>query len=317
MRISGFTMVKNGDRLYYPVAASIRSILPIVDEFVVALGDCDDGDGTRAAIESIGDEKIRIIDTVWDLEKYPNGTENAHQTDIAKEHCSGDWLFYLQADEVVHEKDLDEIYARCAQLKDDEQVEGLLFDYIHFWGDYDHYQHGHGWYKEEIRIVRNHPEIHSWRSAQSFRRIPAFDGKDYRQKEGTYKLKVARVKAHILHYGWVRPPHLMMDKKKSLDTIHKGAQDVAELYKEASRHFDYGPLGQLARYTDTHPAVMKEWIEKMDWQDYLNQGTEDDRPKGERGPQDRWKNRFLTWVEQKIFGGRPLGGSRNYILLKR
>ncbi|MEL6853091.1 MAG: hypothetical protein AAFP92_31565, partial [Bacteroidota bacterium] len=174
MKISGFTMVKNADKLYYPIKASIASILPLVDEFVVALGDCDADDRTREEILSLASEKIRIIDTVWNLERYPNGMENAHQTDLAKAACSGDWLFYLQADEVVHEADLPKIKQACQRWLDDPQVEGLLFNYRHFWGDYDHYQDCHGWYPREIRIVRNDPEIHSWESAQSFRRIPDF-----------------------------------------------------------------------------------------------------------------------------------------------
>ena len=104
MRISGFTFCKNADKLYYPIKQSIQSILPIVDEFIVNIGDCDDDDKTVELIESINSPKIKIIFSEWNLEKYPNGTENAHQTDIAKNACSGDWLFYLQADEVVHEK---------------------------------------------------------------------------------------------------------------------------------------------------------------------------------------------------------------------
>jgi len=176
MKISGFTMGKNALKLYYPMRQSVESILPLVDEFVVALGDSDADDITRAEIEAIGSEKIRIVDTVWDIEKYPRGMEHAHQTDIAMKHCKGDWLFYLQSDEVVHERDLEPIRKRCEELLDDHRVEGLLFRYRHFWGDYEHVQDGHCWYRKEIRIVRNLPEVHSWESAQSFRKIPDFDG---------------------------------------------------------------------------------------------------------------------------------------------
>ena len=100
--ISGFSMGKNAMKLYYPMKQSVMSILPIVDEFIVVLGDSDEDDITRKEILSIGSDKIKIIDTVWDIEKYPRGMENAHQTDIAIEHCSGEWLFYLQSDEVMH-----------------------------------------------------------------------------------------------------------------------------------------------------------------------------------------------------------------------
>lgn len=202
MKISGFTMGRNVDKRYYPVEASIKSILPIVDEFVVALGKGDADDRTREIIENIDSDKIRIIETEWDLKKYPNGTEKAHQTDIAKEACTGDWLFYLQADEVVHEKYLPVIKQRCEALLDNKMVEGLLFKYRHFWGDYDHYHESHPWYKNKIRVIRNDSEIHSWKSAQSFRCISGFDYINYRQEEKTYKLKVATVDAYIYQYGW-------------------------------------------------------------------------------------------------------------------
>jgi hypothetical protein len=310
-------MVKNATKLYYPIKAVVASILPIVDEFVIALGDCDPDDRTREEVESLQSSKVRIIDTVWDLKKYPNGTENAHQTDIAKEQCSGDWLFYLQADEVVHEKYLPVIQEHCQKYLDDQEVEGLLFNYVHFWGDYEHHQIGHNWYKKEIRIIRNDPEIHSWESAQSFRRIPDFDGLHYRQQEGTYKLKVAQIPAYVYHYGWVRPPHFMQNKKKSLDTIHKGQERVAELYKDKPDYFDYGPLGRAARFEGTHPEVMQEFIRQFDWKDQLNYGKQYIHADSERHKHDKLKYRLLTFLEQRLLGGRTIGGFKNYRLVRK
>ena len=310
-------MVRNATKLYYPVREAVESILPIVDEFVVALGKGDPDDTTREEVEKIGSEKIRIIDTEWDLERYPNGTENAHQTDIAKNACSGDWLFYLQADEVVHENDLPIIKRRCSELLEDKDVEGLLFQYRHFWGDYNHYHRSHGWYPHEIRIVRNDPDIHSWESAQSFRRIPDFDGLHYRQQEGTFKLKVAPVDAWIYHYGWVRPPDFMQRKNRALDTVHKGTARVEELYKNRAEHYDYGPIGMLATFEGQHPAVMKERIAQFDWGhqlDYGNKPGKKDRPPHKH---ERWKYRLLTYLEQNLLGGRQIGGFRNYEMLKK
>jgi hypothetical protein len=314
MKISGFTMGKNVDKLYYPIKPAIMSILPIVDEFIVALGKGDEDDKTRDQIESINSNKIKIIDTVWDLDKYPNGTENAHQTDIAKSYCSGDWLFYLQADEVIHEKFLPAIKKRCEELLDDKAVEGLLFRYKHFWGDYNHFHTSHKWYKHEIRIIRNDPEIHSWESAQSFRRIPDFDGIHYRQQDGTYKLKVAKVDAEVYHYGWVRPPSLMKKKMRALDTIHKG-ESGTEKKSDFYRKFDYGPLNQLAIFDKTHPEVMKEWIKKFDWQDELQYFGKPSKTR-KKHAHEKLKYRLLTWVEQYLLKGKTLGGFKNYILLK-
>lgn len=314
MKISGFTMGRNVSKLAYPIKESIQSILPVVDEYVVALGESDADDDTLALIKSIQSPKIKIIHTKWDLEKYPDGTENAHQTDIAKKACSGDWLFYLQADEVVHEKYLATIRKRCHELLDDKEVEGLLFKYRHFWGDFDHYHDSHTWYSDEIRIVRNDPEIHSWKSAQSFRRIPGFDGINYRQKKGTHKLKVARVDAMIYHYGWVRPPHLMKNKMKALSVIHKGQEQTNRIFD--NKKFDYGPLNRLKVFRDSHPKVMRKWIKAYNWRNDL-QFSGAPAKNRRKHKHEKKKYRILSWVENNLLMGRKLGGSKNYILLKR
>lgn len=319
MKISGFTMGKNAYKLYYPMRQSVESILPIVDEFVVVLGDSDEDDLTRSEIEAIGDEKIRIVDTVWDIEKYPRGMEHAHQTDLAMEYCTGDWLFYLQSDEVVHEKDLDNIRQRCRDLVYDKDVEGLLFRYRHFWGDYQHVQDSHCWYDNEIRIVKNIPGMHSWESAQSFRKIPDFDGFNYRQQEGTFKLKVARVDAEIFHYGWVRPPAVMQSKIKAFSINHRGKEKVAEQVaaRKFDSVFDYGNLSKLTTFTGTHPDVMKEWIGRFDWADQLRFTGPARSLNPMPSKHDKLKYRLISWIEKHLLSGKRLGEFRNYILVKK
>lgn len=312
MKISGFSFVRNGQKLYYPVVESIRSILPICDEFVIAVGQGDKDDHTRDMIAAIGDPKIKIIDTVWEEKYFKRGVINAMQTDIAQQACSGDWLFYVQADEVVHEKYLPVIQQRCEQVLDNLQVEGLLFRYRHFWGDYQHYHGGHGWYPYEIRIVRNLPTIHSFESAQSFRHFEPYENP--RQEHGTRKLKVAKVDAEIYHYGWVRPPHLMQNKTRALNTVHWGRQRAEEHYQKAPKEFDYGPLDRLEVFKESHPAVMKEMIARMNWKDKLQYSG---KPNPYRVPHkhERLKYRAISFLE-KLLGGRQIGGFKNYILLK-
>jgi hypothetical protein len=315
MTISGFTMVRNGSKLYYPIKQAISSILPICDEFVVALGDCDHDDGTLQEIESIGSDKIRVIHTVWDLEKYPRGMEHAHQTDIAKEACTGDWLFYVQSDEVVHEEDLPRIRQRCEELLPDKSVEGILFKYRHFWGDYDHYITSHAWYANEIRIIRNDKDIHSWESAQSFRRIPGFDGVNYRQKEGTFKLNVARVDAYVFHYGWVRPPQYMQKKRRVFEGIHQGEARAEEMLSRESTEFDFGNMSHLSLYRHTHPSVMDERIRLFNWGDQLRRTT--NQSTVARHKHERLKYRVLTFIEQTFLGGRQIMSFKNYRLARR
>ncbi|MFT3949225.1 MAG: glycosyltransferase family 2 protein [Agriterribacter sp.] len=315
MKISGFSMVRNATRLYYPVKASVQSILPLVDEFVIALGNCDEDDFTLQEIESIGSEKIKIIHTKWNTKEYPNGTEYAHQTDIAKNACSGDWLFYLQSDEVIHEDSLPIIKERCESLLNDTDVDGLIFDYLHFWGDYKHYIKSHAWYAKEIRIIRNNPDIHSWKDAQSFRTIPDFNNKDYDQKENTFKLNVANVGAPVFHYGWVRPPSLMQKKYSSFVSDYKGKENAHLFMKYKVPEFDYGNLDALAFFKGTHPAVMQSMIARFNWQENLDNAKYNKNRVIHK--HEKWKNKALTFIEENILGGEQIFTFKNYNLLKK
>lgn len=314
MKISGFSFARNAVKLYYPVAESILSVLPIVDEFVIAVGDGDADDTTRERIRALGDPKIRIIDTVWDERHFTRGIINAIQTDIAKDACSGDWLLYLQADEVIHERYLPAIQRRCEELLARHEVEGLLFRYRHFWGDYEHYHISHGWYAREVRIIRNRPDIHSWQSAQSFRRFDYYEGP--RQPHGHHKLTVATVDAEVYHYGWVRPPHLMTSKSRALNTLHRGVSWRERTSAEEEQPFDYGPLDRLGVFAGTHPRVMADLIARMDWGDRLQHCRPSD-PHRAPHKHERLKYRVMTLLERRLFGGRQIGGFRNYKLLGR
>lgn len=315
MKISGFTFLRNASQLYYPITESIRSILPIVDEFVIALGAGSNDDQTEEQIRSIGSDKIRIIPSTWDLEKYPNGSVYAQQTDLAKSHCKGDWLFYLQGDEVIHEDDHDKIIEACSSNLGDAEVEGLLFDYLHFWGDYKSYFQDHCWYPKEIRIVRNRPEIHSYGDAQSFRHIKDFDQKNYFQKSDTRKLRVRSISARVFHYGWVRPPHLMLKKKQTFDQHYKGDAYVNEEYKKYDEIFDYGRLDRCLRFKGSHPSVMKDKISSHDWSNVLRYSG----PIAINRPifkHERLKYRIIMWLERNLLNNRLIGGFKNYELLK-
>ncbi|MBM4400084.1 MAG: hypothetical protein FJ041_07140 [Candidatus Cloacimonetes bacterium] len=313
MKISGFSFVRNGDKLYFPVVESILSILPICDEFIIAIGKGDDDDKSRDLVAALNDPKIRIIDTVWEEKYFDRGIINSIQTDIAMKECTGDWLFYVQADEVVHEDHLPVIKKRCEELLNNHQVEGLLFRYKHFWGDYQHYQQGHGWYKHEIRIVRNIPQIHSYQSAQSFRWFDYYDNP--RQEIGTRKLNVAMVDADIFHYGWVRPPQLMQNKRKSLATVHWGKDRANDYYNQEAQYFDFGPLDRLALYKGTHPTVMHDRISRLDWQDKLQSFGKRNK---DRKPHkhERLKYRILSFIEKYLTNGKEIGAFKNYKLIK-
>src|SRR5271169_4696052 len=197
MKVSGFTFLRNGRKLGYPFVASIRSVLPIVDEFVIALGPCDDD--TETMLRAIGDPKIRIIPTQWNENLQPGysikGFVFCQQKTIALYNCTGDWAFYLEADEVLHEDDLPKIRSAMEKHFGNERVEALAFDYLHFYGNKNTIAWSPGWYRSEVRIIRN--TIPAWSSESLF-----FNVVDSHKK--SRRPRAAHTGATIYHYGWVR-----------------------------------------------------------------------------------------------------------------
>lgn len=312
MKLSAFTFIRNADKLSYPVKESILSVLPLVDEFVIAVGDNDPGDTTLNLINSLNSSKIKIINTVWDTIKFPKAQVYAQQTDLARQHCTGDWLFYIQGDEVIHEQDYEAITSRCQQLLHNHEIEGLLFEYFHFWGDYNHRNRSHSAYGYEIRIIRNNADIHSFGDAQGFRRIPNFDGQNFRQKENVYKLKVARVNAGIYHYGWVRAPDFMMRKRQMSNTLHHGGHTTTENF--TAQLFDYGPVGRKPKFKGTHPAVMGSRIAQFDWAHQLNYSKHQRKINRPLQKHERLKYRLLSWFEINVFKRQVFTASKYEIV---
>lgn len=313
MKISGFTFVRNATKLAFPFKESVLSILPLVDEYIIVYCEGDEDDQTRAIIEEISSDKIKIIEATWDPKTYYSNTLYAQLTDIAKEQCTGDWLFYLQGDEVVHERYHSIVKEACEYYLSKAEVEGLLFDYKHFWGDYDHYFSHHGWYPREIRIIRNLPEIHSWRDAQSFRIYEHFESsaENYLKKAGTRKLKVAAIPCEIYHYGWVRNPIKMRTKQNSMiATLDPDSVEPVELT------VDYGPLNGVPKFIGSHPQVMKERISKIDWKEAL-QYTGSPDPSRPKYKHEKLKYKIRSWIEITLLNGREIGGFKNYRLVHR
>jgi len=252
MKVTGFTFIKNALIYDYPVFEAITSILPICDEFVVAVGKSDDD--TLNLIKQI-DPKIRIVETVWDETLREGGRVLAVETDKALAAISKDtdWAFYIQGDEVVHEKYLKSIKENMVKYKDVEEVDGLLFNYLHFYGSYDYVGASSNWYRHEIRIIKMNRAIYSYRDAQGFR------------KANNEKLNVVSIDAYMYHYGWIKDPKAMQRKQETFHKLYHDDSWVEQNVVKADA-FDYGKhVKVLKHFTDEHPEVMKNRIAKTNW----------------------------------------------------
>ena len=290
VRVSGFTIVRNAIKFGYPVKEAILSVLPLCDEFVVLVGNSDDG--TRQLIESISDSRIKIFDSVWDDSLREGGKVLAVETDKALQLVSADshWAFYIQADEVLHEHGYQALRDAMLKYRDDKRVEGLLLHYRHFYGSYDYLGDSRKWYRNEIRVVKTNLGVHSFRDAQGFRR-------------NNKLMRVKPVYAFMHHYGWVRPPKTMQAKEVSFHRMWHSDDWVAKNVAVANE-FDYSNIDSLSVFRGTHPDVMRERIAAMNWKFAFDPS---------RKKRSLLAN-ILYWIED-FTGWRP-GEYKNYKLVK-
>lgn len=287
MKVSGFTFVRNAIKYDYPVVESIKSILPLCDEVIVAVGKSEDD--TLSLIQNIDSPKIKIIQTLWDDSLRKGGRVLAIETDKALAAVSpqSDWCLYIQADEVIHEKYHASIRHSMELYKNEVVVEGLLFKYLHFYGSYDYTGSSRKWYKNEIRILRNKIPLHSYRDAQGFR------------KDDNSKLHVKPIDAYVYHYGWVKSPEAQQAKQQSFHKMWHSEKWMDNNIPKVAE-FDYSQIDSLALFAGTHPLVMQERIKARNW-------TFNFDP-----TQKKWglKMRMLMWIENTT--GWRMGEYKNY-----
>jgi hypothetical protein len=293
MKVAGFTFIRNAVQFDFPVVEAINSILPLCDEFFVAVGQSEDG--TRDLIQKISPLKIRIIDTVWNDELRNGGAVYADETNKAFNAIPADyeWCFYIQGDEVLHEKYIDMVKTAMQKWLVVNQVEGLLFNYRHFYGTYDYTGDSRHWYRREVRIIRNDKKIRSYHDAQGFR------------KNGR-KIMVVPADAEIYHYGWVRHPLFMQKKIDAIKQFYEGVTRDEAIVKTIDPEFNYGRnYDALARFTGTHPQVMLPRIARLNWQVDIDVKKKN----------MNLRYRMLYWFE-KMTGIRPFE-FRNYKILSK
>lgn len=289
MKVSGFSFIKNAIKYDYPIEEAIRSILPICDDFYIAVGKSDDD--TLDLIKNI-DPKIIIIETEWDDTLKQGGKVLAVETDKAFKAIPdhSDWCFYIQGDEIVHEKYLDTIREAMIMWKEADYVDGLLFNYLHFFGSYDYISTAPNWYRKEIRVVRNNKSFYSYKDAQGFR------------KGNNKKLLVKSIDAWIYHYGWVKHPKTQITKHKNFSKLYSDKESYDQDIYHADE-FNYSLIDSLEKFTETHPKLIQQRIKQINWKfDY-------DMSYNKMS----FKNRFKSWFEKHL--GFIPGEYKNYRII--
>jgi len=240
--LSGFTLVRNAVQLNFPIVPAVRSLLEACDEVVVNVGKSHDG--TRELVAGIADPRVRIIDTEWDMST--GGDVLALQTQRAMDACRGSWGIYIQADEVLYDRGAQILKEAVAACDRDERVEGMLVNYLHFYGGFDRIATNRQWYAREVRCIRLGRDIRPYQDAQGFRVGPGFR-----------KIRARATTAQMFHYGWARPAEAMRGKLEVTKEMYPWAAERLDRELKPGT-LKWIPL--LRPFTGSHPAAARGWI---------------------------------------------------------
>lgn len=299
MKLAGFTYVRNGFDYGVPFLESIQSVLPICEAFIVAVG--DSSDGTREAIEKLNSPKIKIIDTIWDMNLREGGKVFAQQANIALDDVRADWCLHIQSDEVFHEKDLDKIVAAIDTYNDDKKVDGFIFPFIHFWGGYDHIRNTRRVHNFEIRLFRNFIGVRSYRDSQGFRKYKSFESYENGTEKGE-KLKVKKIDATVYHYTGIRSPDAYAKKVAMFQSYYNTAEGLDKIM--ASHDYQMHSVDRTIPFEGSHPAIMHAKVASQNWEYSYKKEL------------SVWhkKDKWLQPIED--FFGFKFGEYKNYQLIK-
>ena len=261
MKVSGFTFLNEAVTRGYPFLESIMSALPICDEFIVVVGPSEDG--TVEAVTALSDPKIKIIRSQWNphVWTYVFG----QQSNIALFNCTGDWAFYIQGDEIIHENDYKILRDTMQKQLDNPDIEGLTFDYVHFYGNHNTQAWSPRWYRQEVRIIRNNIRAIFPNDAQYPILIQS-------NKRSRY-LKAAVSGAKMYHYGWVNS-----------EFLKSGGQNKSATCNQVD------PT-TLKRFEGSHPKLMTDVL-RFDLTDIYQTDPNHKLTSREK------RHRFITFVEK-------------------
>lgn len=152
---------------------------------------------------------------------------------------------------MIHEKDLPAIRMAMATNLGNPAVKGLLFRYIHFVADY--WSTNPWFYHKAVRIIRNNGEVESCGDAVGFHLKATQQYLQSGPREW-----IASSGGRVFHYGWVKDPRTMLEKKREQVTVyHGGHVPAAEAQQLAHDSFQFEDYATLKEFHGSHPLVMQ------------------------------------------------------------
>lgn len=130
--ISGYTTTRNCISQEYPFKQSISSMLNFADEVVVVDGGSDDGTWEFLEDWSKKDDRLKVFQVERDWTSPRHAVFDGLQKAEARSRCSGEYLWQMDSDEIVHEDDYEKIKLLCKNFP--TEVDLICLPVIEYWG---------------------------------------------------------------------------------------------------------------------------------------------------------------------------------------
>jgi len=239
--LTGVTLVRNGDKLKYPWRQCIYSLAKLCDHVIV---NCDPAseDRTLEKIhwlhERMKNTAVSVLHSTWDM-GITMGEELATQANKILPLVSKktDWIVYMQADEMIHEKDFYFLKEYLGQLPANVSQVELYRTY--FWKN----------------LKRRAPAHETWlgRIFRPGTHVVGGDGMYLVRRSGG----VQRAPYWIYHYSRMGQEEDVTARIRNLDHMFHPEDEVANFAP-----FKYDEADTLVGYTGTHPHGIEEFYGK-------------------------------------------------------
>jgi len=253
-KVSVCFVIRNGLLQGYPFWESLSSALPFADEIVISEGfSTDDTYKYIMKFAEMHGDKVRVFRDDWKRHKSGCGEVITKISNIAMSRCDAEWIYYLQADEVIHEENAP--FVRNIATYHSHEFNAVSFPFYHFIDSWKPLEKGRA-YDEAIRMVKNDKAISligdGWNFGGAIQPIcPA-----------------GLSPKPIYHLGWVFPENCDV-KRIEHGKIYRDMPGYQETAKRAENNIaslaSYKPL-EIPSDFDDYPLIMKRLVGTVKYQ---------------------------------------------------